>query len=198
LRKGDNQQQLPLYVVGHDWGSVIALCFQNKYPELVKKLCLLDVGIVKPENAPIVDLVKILIYQWWWAIAYVIAQLLSFALGDMVFKSYMLFKPLLHPCPEDSLHIPVTDMTVARCYPYYQFWEAMLTGKPVKAVYPTQNCPLLFMWGGKKKCMFHDKQFLARVQGTEGSKALVVPDGGHWFAKTHSALFIQEIKAFFV
>lgn len=43
LLKTNNITQ-PIYVMGHDWGAVIAWCFALSHPELVKKLVVLSVG----------------------------------------------------------------------------------------------------------------------------------------------------------
>ena len=39
-----NNITTPVYVMGHDWGAVIAWCFALAHPELVKKLVVLSVG----------------------------------------------------------------------------------------------------------------------------------------------------------
>lgn len=43
LLKTNNITQ-PVYVMGHDWGAVIAWCFALTHPELVKKMVALSVG----------------------------------------------------------------------------------------------------------------------------------------------------------
>lgn len=141
----EHTKAVPCFVVGHDWGSVVALLFQNKYPAKVSRMCLLDVGIARPEHLPIIGLVLILMYQLWWAFSYVISQALSFKLGDVMFKSYQLLKPFIHPCPNDTFQCPESDCTVGRCYPYFQFAKAMALGNPVKVHFP--SCPLLYMVG---------------------------------------------------
>eukprot|EP01034_Spumella_vulgaris_P025545 gene25545-32015_t len=101
-----------------------------------------------------------------------------------MFKIFFL-KPIVNtvgPCPNELLTIPFREFTVHKCYPYYQFWRSQILGYFKDPRYP--KCPLLYMYGTKKNCMFQDEQFLKRVSSTPGSKQLSF-DAGHWFAKTH-------------
>lgn len=36
-----------IYLIGHDWGAYLAQLYENKYPEKINKMCLLDVAVSK-------------------------------------------------------------------------------------------------------------------------------------------------------
>ena len=52
-------------------------------------------------------------------------------------------------------------------------------------------CPVLFMWGGAKPCMFHSDRWLEEVANKherDGCSGVVeVKGAGHWFPVTHAA-----------
>jgi pimeloyl-ACP methyl ester carboxylesterase len=135
----------PFNLVGHDWGAFLSILYENKYPQSIRKLVLLDVGLLKPENAPIKHILIILLYQFWFAIAYILSQTISVTLGDALFKLFFL-KPVVNtvgPCPGELLTIPTKDFTVHKCYPYYHFWRSQFLMYFKEPVYP--SCPLLYM-----------------------------------------------------
>jgi pimeloyl-ACP methyl ester carboxylesterase len=132
----------PFFLVGHDWGALLALQFQNLYPFLVKKVILLDVGMLKPTTIPFKNLCLIILYQWWFAFAYIVSQLLSVALGNLIYFAY--FKLVfLHISPSERVDIPDEEMTVLKCYPYFQYWKAWIMGRIKDPAFP--SCPVLFM-----------------------------------------------------
>lgn len=140
-----NKNNEKIILVSHDWGAFLGLVFENTYPQLVKKLVLLDVGMLKPEEAPVKDLLIILCYQWWFAIAYLIARVINVSIADGIFKLFFtpVIRNVVSPCPHDSLTIPIEDMNVNLCYPYYQFWKGQFSGSQFNPKFP--SCPILFM-----------------------------------------------------
>ena len=134
----------PFFLIGHDWGAIIALKFQKKYPQHVLKLALFDVGIVRWHATPLNTLFHIVSIQLWWALAYAISQAFSSILGDLMFKNFNLWSVRLPLCPAEDMHIHESDMTVSRCYPYYHFYRSkLLRNDELTLTFPT--CPLLFM-----------------------------------------------------
>ncbi len=134
------------YLVAHDWGAFLGLRYENQHPELIEKLVLLDVGLLNPKNAPVKHILIVLLYQFWFAFAYVLSQTISVTLGNLVFKLFT-WKPIaetLGPCPhEKESPIPMSELVVNKCYPYYHFWRCQLTLSLKEPKYP--SCPLLFM-----------------------------------------------------
>ena len=66
-----------IHLVGHDWGSLYAQILESKYPNLLHKLILLDVGKVKFTELSLKAIksnILILMYQIWLAFAFLISR----------------------------------------------------------------------------------------------------------------------------
>ena len=130
----------------HDWGAFFGYAFQNHYPERVERIVALDIGLIgglssmNPSHIPLV-----LLYQWWFAIAYFISQAFSKTLGEFLFKSFNLLPKFLQPCPFDVPPRPRSEIKVHMCYPYYHFWKSYLFDRSKLLVGKFPSCPLLFM-----------------------------------------------------
>lgn len=132
-------------LVVHDWGCVLGGLYENKRPDRVKRMVMMDVGI-KKKLSPY-EAVVILIYQWWFAVAYVISQTLGSTVGNVIFYGFFIFSmcfPFLSVQSGKSTPRPSEDLKVHMCYPYYHFWKALiLLDTSIKMKFPT--CPLLYL-----------------------------------------------------
>lgn len=135
-------QSSPFLLVAHDWGAFFALLYTTRFPSQVSRLVLCDVGMVDPFALPVLTIPYILFYQVFFAIAYILSQVVSFSVGNAMFWGIKAFSFMM-PTPDDRFHLPVSEITVRKCYPYYYLWKRLLTGTMLKAKFPT--CPLLFM-----------------------------------------------------
>lgn len=137
---GENQ---PAPIVSHDWGAVVSLMYQTKYPETVSRLVLIDVGMINPANVGIKTIFYMTIYQVWFAICFLLSRFLGVVIGSVLMNFFFLpiFAPLW-PCT-DAPPIPREEVSVDKCYPYYQVWAGLLQGKPPKQKFP--KCPTLFL-----------------------------------------------------
>lgn len=128
----------------HDWGSVVGMRYQNKYPNNISKLIVLDVGIVYiPEIAYIFHF---MLYQMTFGFSYMVSQLINWYIGNIIFKAFLLliykFR-FLHPVPYDKIHRPFHDINVNMCYLYFYAYMHFFCGKFIMPNFP--NCPILFM-----------------------------------------------------
>lgn len=133
-------------LICHDWGAIIGLLYAEKYPTKVRQLILIDVGIKSRNETKLWELFLIILYQWWYSIAYIIGQLFGVPLGNCIFVTYMIFVtlfPFLKVCPNDTFHRPASEMTIEMCYIYFHYWKSFLQGKPIEPKYP--SCPILYM-----------------------------------------------------
>lgn len=130
-------------LVVHDWGSFYGLAYENLHPEKVEKMIVLDVGILR--KPPLFDMVRILLYQWWFCVAFIASQLLHFHVGNIIFGLFGLVPSILLVCPHDKLPRRRRDINVHMCYLYFQFWKCMFVDRKSlpKTNFPT--CPILFM-----------------------------------------------------
>lgn len=178
------------YLVAHDWGSVVAQLYENRFPERIKKLVLLDVGqMLKPS---VIDVIRILSYQWWFASAYFWSQLFGLQVGNFIFYAFFVLCPKFLRCTPTDVIRRKGKPTVQLCYPYYQFWKSNLSGRLVEAKFP--KVPTLFLYGNQKATQFHGPKFLSKLATTPNC-GYVEMDAGHWithFQPTRSFELISE------
>jgi pimeloyl-ACP methyl ester carboxylesterase len=179
------------FLMGHDWGSIIVQLYQAKYPSDVIKLCLLDIGQDMPFSA------LAMFYQTWFAIAYVLSQILGFGVGDAFFKIYFILCAILpiNPTPNDKVYRDKMEISVLLCYPYYYLLKAALTGQLKSILVPFPTCPILFLFGTGKRIMFHGPEFLARLRGA-GCQHIAVR-AGHWLQRQQDQIFRTDVRLFF-
>ncbi len=134
-----------LTLIVHDWGSIVGMLYQNKYPDFVSRIVALDVGILMFPKLKYAF--HMIFYQASFAILYMFSQLISVTLFNILFKLYLIFvhcfKPYLSPTPFDTVQRPFSDLHVEMCYLYFYFYMHYLSGKIMMPNFPT--CPLLFM-----------------------------------------------------
>ena len=131
-------------LVIHDWGSILGLIYENKRPERVKRLVIMDVGIKK--SISLYDGLVIILYQWWFSIAYLMSQILGSFIGNLIFLAFNIFRdffPFLTIGPMKVIR-PQQDISVHQCYPYFEYWKAYMTNmKDIAMKFP--SCPLLYV-----------------------------------------------------
>ena len=83
-------------------------------------------------------------------------------------------------------------------YMYYHLWRShRLMGQSLPA--PTfPAVPTLFMYGARKRVMFHSKRFEARVNSTNGSLTVRYEDCGHWIMHERPDRFARDVQDFLV
>eukprot|EP01033_Poteriospumella_lacustris_P012987 gene12987-9291_t len=188
-----------IFLVGHDWGSYVAHKYQNKFPEKVKKLVLVDVGMIKLHTASLEQMLFIAMYQSWFAISFLVSQLISRYVGHLMLLLFGLpfFAPLfkgLWEGTEVGDRMRRDDKVVLRCYPYFQLWKLLLTNTIVYPHFPT--CPLLYLYGTEKRFMFHDEEFLRTIRSKKECKELGL-QCGHWVGINEEQRTLQELRSFF-
>lgn len=182
------------YLIIHDWGSFVGILYENKYPHNVKKLIALDVGLGLSKSTK--DIFLVVFYQWWFAFSYIISQLISTVLGNIIFKLFFFipFLKYIAPTPHDKIHRPQSEVNVHLCYPYYHIWKSIAFSTLKIPKFPT--CPMLFIYGTRKNVMFHSPGFLKRLDATDGCKSLAV-DAGHWVTHFQPEIVSEQALKFF-
>lgn len=165
----DQWGEEPVDIIAHDWGATLALLFENKYPKRVKRIVLIDVGIVKASCSW--STLLIIFYQWTFSFAYVLSQIFGRAAGKSVLAIFYLvtsFLPFLRVSPDDkNLHRNKDEVNVEMCYIYFQFWKEFFKNfRLIKPNFPV--CKMLYLFGRKKNAMFHSQGFLDRINQTKG------------------------------
>ena len=77
LGNDDSPTPPPIYMVGHDWGSMIVQIFINKYPKCVRKVVLEDVGMLYPKDTPWTTMLGTLGYQSYLAFLFVLSRIVG-------------------------------------------------------------------------------------------------------------------------
>ena len=57
---------------------------------------------------------------------------------------------------------PRKEVSAYLCYIYYTFWKMMITNTNV-LIPKNPECPVLFMYGKKKRIFFHNKEFIEHL-----------------------------------
>jgi len=152
--------------VVHDWGSIIGLLYQNKYPNKIGKFitlgllfnslsnifydhdCFYQISEWFSVHTPLGQMLIILLYQCWFAFSYVLSQVINFHLGDLFFKLFfsLPFRSYFTPCPHDKLPRPMDEISVELCYPYYYLYRDAFVGVNLfqSLKFPSSS-PVLFM-----------------------------------------------------
>jgi pimeloyl-ACP methyl ester carboxylesterase len=133
----------PFRMVAHDWGAFFALLYTTRHPADVSKLILCDVGMVDPFALPVLTIPFIVFYQVYFAVIYIISQVISMKLATFLFWLLKSHFQWMMPTPHDRFHLPDSEITVHKCYPYYYLWRRLLTGSMLKVKFPSR--PLLFL-----------------------------------------------------
>lgn len=113
--------------VAHDWGSIVAQLYENKYPDRISKIVLLDVGRgVDPTPR---GRFVFIFFQISLAIIYVLFKIFGHFLGNLIFRSFERLIPRsLRAIPYDAkYHPPADTMDVHLCYPYIYLWFGICT-----------------------------------------------------------------------
>ena len=87
------EQSKTFNLIVHDWGAFFGMCYQNAHPEIVKKIVLFDIGMIK--KPPIQDGLRILFYQNWFALSFFISQLPPISIFKCIGDACMIIYKML-------------------------------------------------------------------------------------------------------
>ena len=202
------QKNGELTLVGHDWGSFICQLYVHRFPETVDRLVLLDVGYINPKRATLHTLVVFLSYQTWLCFSFLLGRLTFTILGDIMMGIYPW--RLIGPCPhEDELGVPLNRLAETKSwwgrflkgrhcwfgYPYFRSHYMRWSEKyPLKTSMPT--CPVLFVYGTRKRILFHTSDFLSKLEKKGDGSAHLALDCGHWIQFQKPNELIEKMKEF--
>ena len=166
----------PVSLVTHDWGAYIGYMLEKAHPESVRSMVALDIGgHVQPTTIKAASMM--MGYQWTLIACWLIGGVVPPA-GDWLSRKFA-----------GALGVPRPQAERVRSrfnYPYFYLWSGVLfpwARKNLLGYYKPQ-CPVLFIYGGKKPLMFHSERWL-RTLGETGGRTECIEDGNHWFMQTH-------------
>ena len=162
----------------HDWGCFLGYQFAMRYPELVERVVGVDIGDAgsrshRAELGPGGKL-KVMAYQVWLALAW--------RIGGGVGNAMARWMARVARCPTDPRTIG-SQMG----YLYALRWLHVAGGlQGVRGFDP--RTPMLFIYGERKRFMFHSRAWTAQLAARRGSRVVGFPTG-HW-------VMIEEPRGF--
>ena len=110
-------------LIVHDWGSIVGMLYQIRYPHMVARMVVLDVGIL--QFPQLQHLFHMVFYQLSFALLYAFSQLVSVSVGNALFKAFLALLSVfrcLGPAPHDRMHRPWAELHVEMCFLYFYFY----------------------------------------------------------------------------
>ena len=188
-------------LVVHDWGSYFGFVYCEEYPESVDKFVTLDIGLSTPKDLTLKEKLVDLSYKGLLALAFVFRAVGLPTFGALMVGLYPW--SLLGPCPKETAVPPRTKryfseakdgFDVAMCYPYAQLFRGLFNGSLKRPQHPLM--PTLFLYGTKKRMMFHSSAFLRTLESkNDGSKHKALTCG-HFIQAQQPQEAIHGIKQF--
>lgn len=167
----------------HDWGCIFGYAFYTQHPALVSRIIGVDIGDTNSPDFPASLSVKaklmILYYQLWLALAW----RLGGSLGDRMTR----YMARALRCQSDPRYIH-SGMN----YPYYIRWMRAYGSYDGLAPLSLQ-CPMLFIYGKRKRFMFHSLQWQERISQTPGCRVVEL-DSDHWVMVGRPQEFNQAVR----
>lgn len=206
-------------LVIHDWGSMIGLRAQHRYPELVSHVVVLDVVWINNKGPKAIHLpiliVLGLLYQYTAMTCWFLAVGVPFvgrAAGDALFHFFL---QQMGKLPPTSLDCRPGPLSALMCYPY--FYHHVETVSELLGLRPTHDkrvgasgpmcweagaVPTLFFYGADKGFQFHPKWFAKKLQARPECRVVPLSKGdqgcpakvGHWMQVTAPDRVNSEIR----
>jgi len=174
----------PVMLMLHDWGCIFGYQFVMQHPALVSRIIGVDIGDATSRR--FVHYLRagqkagVFGYQAWLALAWVIGG----GLGARMTR--WMARKLRCPTDPQQIHAGMN-------YPYFITW----TGRhgSYRGMLPFEPpCPMLYVYGRRKRVPFHTPQWAERVAAQPGNQVLKM-DAGHWLMVEQPALFNAAVLA---
>lgn len=168
----------------HDWGCLFGYQFAARHPELVERIIGVDVGDTgsRGHRAELSFKAKcsVLAYQIWLALAWRIGG----RIGDAMARR------MAH-----ALRCPASPHTIGSQmgYPYALRWLNVAGGlKGLKVFNP--QVPMLYIYGARKRFMFHSRAWAERLAARPGNRVIGLPTG-HWVMLSRQPEFNAAVRS---
>ena len=164
-------------IIAHDWGAIWGYhLLQGAAADRVGRLVAVDIGAeshddpTRPAELPGNPLFLVP-YQMVFASLFAVGTIVSPALAQTILDAFWSLMPYVGPFAADfkfDVHAPrpLPQVKWWMCYPYYHLWFThILAGRPLPpSMFPA--VPTLFLYGAKKRTMFHSAAFEERMKAT--------------------------------
>eukprot|EP00746_Dinoflagellata_sp_MGD_P057757 gnl/MRDRNA2_/MRDRNA2_24836_c0_seq1.p1 gnl/MRDRNA2_/MRDRNA2_24836_c0~~gnl/MRDRNA2_/MRDRNA2_24836_c0_seq1.p1 ORF type:complete len:405 (+),score=65.94 gnl/MRDRNA2_/MRDRNA2_24836_c0_seq1:169-1215(+) len=185
-------------LVLHDWGSVIGMNLQRKYPGLVSKMVIIDVALSNPQGFSLKGVPGLVflgvVYQYWLALAWFVSLILPW-IGHLLgtWMTYIMVYNM--QAPVTSHRERAQKLTALMNYPYFWFqFRSLQEALGIRAGFDKRHgigvleqVPTLFLYGADKGYNFHSKVWEKQLQSYEDCHVVAVDAHmnqgrhvGHW------------------
>jgi len=82
-----------------------------------------------------------------------------------------------------------------KLYPCFQALK-LTVRQPSKAVIKFAKIPQMFLFGKRKRCMFHSQFYLNKLDRTDGCVYKAYDDAGHWIHESHANEMAKDVLTF--
>ena len=185
-------------LVVHDWGAIYGYIFAQKFSNRINRIVALDIGAsIKMQPNPL-GYFLIPAYQLGLASAFIATKIpaVGVALAGAATTATLTGLSLFGN--EYAGPTRRTPMSPYLNYPYYYFWKDAMAGK-LKMEYDLPGVPFMFAYGTqgvKKWMMFHDEEWLKRIQSEKQNRVVAFEQSGHWLMRDEPGKLNREIEAF--
>ncbi|MCO4753030.1 MAG: alpha/beta fold hydrolase [Bacteriovoracaceae bacterium] len=182
-------------LIVHDWGGAIGFGLATRYPELIKKIVILNTAAFVSERIPFrISLCKNKFFG-----DFLVRRLNGFAwpatfmtttkkLQDKVKKAYLL--------PYEGAANRVAVSEFVKDIPMDKSHRSYKTLKTIERELPNLKCPKLILWGGKDFC-FNDHFFTQWKNIYPDSFHKYYKDAGHYILEDEAEDVASTIQTFF-
>ena len=204
------ERQIDL-LVAHDWGALWAYYFiGGVHQGRVAKFVAADIGASPLDDPGATPLhfgmgMHAYIYQYTLGTVFAIGSSISPAVAQSLLDMAWSLMPSvgpMHPAFDWSTEAPRPREEVKwwMGYPYYYLRLSHLVAggqgrRPPAAPFP-RGVPTLFIFGARKRTMYHTEGFVTRLQATPGCRVVEYADCAHWMMHEAPGRFSADIRAF--
>lgn len=166
----------------HDWGCFFGYQFYMRNPQMVSKIIGVDIGDPASTRQALTlrERMLVLAYQVWLALAWVVGG----RIGDWMTHA---MARVAH-CPSDA-----AAMSSCMGYPYFVLWFGGQQSYRRHARRFAPDCPILFVYGRRKRIRFHSKAWADELLTRKGNQVLEF-DTGHWVMSEQPERFNQVVS----
>lgn len=195
-------------MITHDWGAIWGYyLLQGAAAGRVGRLVAVENGAASHDDptraADIPSVAHATLfsasYQVVCASLFAVGAALSPTLAQTLLRAAFSLMPYIGPFPADfdlAVHAPrpLPQVEWWMGYPYYHLW---VTHRPAGLPPPRfPAVPTLFLYGARKRTMFHSAAFEERLEGTAGCRVARYEDCSHWLMHEEPERFTEDVRAF--
>jgi pimeloyl-ACP methyl ester carboxylesterase len=170
-------------IVSHDWGAFFTYLFEDRYPNYLKEMLTIDVGV---GIGSIKDRILILSYNFYLASAFFIGGPIGNSMVKLFYDYFV--KDQEYGMRPDEVERVDSSWT----YLYFNNLKNILNVRKFQVEYQRKT-PIVYLYGENKLFNFHDDKFINDIKNDSKSEVIPFPTG-HWVMNGNEAKIANIIK----